>query len=111
MRCDYEGHKGTYCPEDESVNFYGIRFSYITQAVKFLKNLNPSDTYRPWCRGSITGLKDTSDGMIYVNGAWIDNEKSVLAMIKFCKDNESNEDFRERSSSVRRDRSGELGPP
>lgn len=110
MKCSYEGHSGTYCPDDESVNFYGIRFSYIQQAVKFLRNLAPSNTYHPWCRGSIVGLKDTEDGMIYVDGTWVDNEESVLALLKFCKDNQSNEDFRQRSNSIRRVKSGELGP-
>lgn len=75
---DFNHHKGYLDPLDDAVYFYGVRFSCITVAIEFLKNLEPSDCYRPWCYGSKRGVRHIHDDWIYYKGQWFPDERMVI---------------------------------
>ena len=58
MKVSFEGHKGTG-DYDGRVNFYGMEFKSILDAVKYLKFLKPGD-YSIWTYRRVTGLIDES---------------------------------------------------
>jgi len=83
MKISFEGHNGLLWPDDNNVIFYGVRYSNITEAIKYLLcHIKPSTTYGPWCYGRHRGIRDSSSGKIFVQERWFDNEKLAQLYLK-----------------------------
>ena len=70
----YDGHVGQLDPQNDNVFFYGVRFSTITYAVQFLRGLEPSESYAPWCYGSRRGVRNTLDDWVFYDNQWFPDE-------------------------------------
>jgi hypothetical protein len=68
--------------EDNSVEFYGIEFKTIIEAVKFLKNVEPGIKYGLWFFRRHKGLMNTNDGWIYVDLRWFPDSDMAEDHIK-----------------------------
>ena len=84
-KISFEGHRGLLFSLDQSVIFYGVRFSGILDAVKFLKDLKPGGFYEPWCYGNTRGVKDLQTQKIYILNRWMDSEKTAELYLKVCR--------------------------
>lgn len=71
MRANFEGHRGWLFPTTGQVQFYGVGFMSISQAIKdLLRHLEPSDRYRPWCYKNYRGLRDEDTLEVYIDHHW-----------------------------------------
>ena len=79
MKVEFDGHWGTG-DYDGSVNFYGIDFESITDAIKFLKLLKPGE-YTLWTYMSEKGLVD-ENGQVCIDDRWLSDKNFAERYVK-----------------------------
>ena len=72
----FEKHKGVLEHKTNNVNFYGLIFLNINEAITYLKNIKPGP-YDSWSYNEYVGLYiTTEEGFqnFLVNGCWYNEE-------------------------------------
>ena len=82
MNITFEQHQGTLNINDNSVEFYGIQFKTIVEAIKFLANVEPGVEYERWFYRRHKGLVNSNDGWIYVDLKWFPDSDMAEEHIK-----------------------------
>jgi hypothetical protein len=69
---EFEHHPGFMSTTSNNVIFYGIRFSDITQAAQFLKDVDArAGTYKGWNINGTCGLLWVEKNIYFVDNVWI----------------------------------------
>ena len=79
---EFDKHKGKLNMETNEVNFYGMEFTSILTAIKYLKNVEAGPEYVLWTYRRFKGLKNPYDGWVYVDDRWLCDENFAKDYIK-----------------------------
>lgn len=82
MSIQFEGHKGTLDIYTNEVIFYGMTFSDILEATKYLKKLPVGNDYVPWYYRGHKGFMDQEDGSIFLYDRWLPDADFAENFIK-----------------------------
>ena len=82
MKIQFEGHKGIVDIHTNEVTFYGMVFSGILVAVKYLKSLPVGPEYQPWFYKGKKGFMDPADGSIFLEDNWLPDADFAENFIK-----------------------------
>lgn len=82
MNIQFEGHKGKLNIENMNVNFYGMVFTTIIEAVNMLKSIPSGPFYRPWYYRGHRGFLSEDDGSVYLKDRWLTDEEFAKEFIK-----------------------------
>ena len=79
IRISFLKHQGELELSTRVVEFYGLYFLNITEAIGFLNNIEPGE-YEPYYLRGHKGVTDMN-GNIFLNNKWWKDEQTILKML------------------------------
>jgi hypothetical protein len=82
----FENHRGMLETDSHNVTFYGLYFNTMTEAIGFLKMIEPGEHYGPWYAKGVRGVIDESTGRVFAKGVWWHDEEMAIKAV--CQEDE-----------------------
>ena len=77
----FDNHRGVLELDTHNVAFYGLYFNTASEAIGFLKTIEPGEHYVPWYARGVRGIVDESTGRVFAKGVWWHDEDMAIKAV------------------------------